>query len=467
MSTSRSILAVLVRTLVAIIIVAAIAFVLKRLSFHWKVADTSSAGVEFGGQVSPTPAPSPTPTPSTSKIVYVAPNGLPGNSGTATSPIDLATAVSAAGPVRPGDTVQLSAGIYRYSSVNFAPGGTSPAVMTVYKAAPGARVIITTPANTPPDIYLRDYMRLEGLWIGGARQTADLTGIYLGGSPISHWKQLVNCTIFGYYGAVKASETEYALFQGNRFVHTGGGTYYHSLYISSNDPFPGPAGTATQHNIVDNNLFVAGGDGYAVHFWHNNHTNIITRNFVATHGYGIVHDGSDALVANNLLWRTTNEAMWMPGTHEYIVNNVFGAHAYFAGSSSTNTARNNAFETGDAALGTGIINLTPLGQETTQLGLSAAAIDAAIATIDNAFNDSVDAIFADITIEPAFATLKFTVPSTSPLYRTGAPWFDSAAINLGPDSPAPTTVDAFWNAFRALGLKEYDNSGNVSAQSSQ
>jgi hypothetical protein len=158
--------------------------------------------------------------------------------------------------------------------------------------------------------------------------------------------------------------------------------------------------------------------------------------------------------------------MWMPGTHEYIVNNVFGAHAYFAGSSSTNTARNNAFEPGDAALGTGIINLT-LGQETAQLGLSAAAIDAAIATIDNAFNDSVDAIFADITIEPAFATLKFTVPSTSPLYRTGAPWFDSAAINLGPDSPAPTTVDAFWNAFRALGLKEYDNSGNVSAQSSQ
>src|ERR1043166_2883098 len=310
--------------------------------------------------------------------------------------------------------------------------------------------------TTTPDKLTTAYI---AFLVRGEKWTPDLAGIYLGGSPISHWKQLVNCTIFGYYGAVKASETEYALFQGNRFVHTGGGTYYHSIYISSNDPFPGPAGTATQHNIVDNNLFVAGGDGYAVHFWHNNHTNIITRNFVATHGYGIVHDGSDALVANNLLWRTTNEAMWMPGTHEYIVNNVFGAHAYFVGSSSTNTARNNAFEPGDGALGTGIINLT-LGQETAQLGLSAAAIDAAIATIDTAFNGSVDAIFANTTIEPAFATLKLTVPSGSPLYRTGSPWF-GATLNLGPDSLAPTTVDDFWTAFRALGLKEYDSNGNV------
>jgi len=270
---------------------------------------------------------------------------------------------------------------------------------------------------------------------------------------------MVNCTIFGYLGAVKASETEYALFQGNRFVHTGGNTYFHSIYISSNDPFPGPAGTVTQHNIVDNNLFVAGGDGYAVHFWHNNHTNIITRNFVAKHGYGIVHDGSDALVANNLLWRTTHEAMWMPGTREYVVNNVFGASAYFVGSSSTNTTRRNAYSPGNSNLGTEIINLTS-GQEAAQLGLSATAIDSAIATLDTAFDGSVDAIFADTRIEPAFATLKMVVPSGSPLYRTGLPWF-SSSVNLGPDSPAPTTVGGFWQAFRALGLKEYDSSGNV------
>ena len=385
---------------------------------------------------------------------------MAGNSGTSpTSPIDLATAVSATGPVRAGYTVQLSAGIYRYSSLTFAPAGGGPKSLPVFEPAAGAPVIITTRANTPPDIFLKDYLRLEGLWIGGARQTSDATGIYFGGSPISRWKQLVNCTIFGYMGAVKASETEYALFQGNRFVHTGGNTYYHSIYISSNDPFPGPAGTVTQHNIVDNNLFVAGGDGYAVHFWHNNHTNIITRNFVAKHGYGIVHDGSDALVANNLLWRTTHEAMWMPGTHEYVANNVFGANAYFVGSNATNMTSNNAFALGDDPLGLGVINLL-WGQDPPQIGLSATNIDVAIDTIDSAFNGSVDAIFTDTRIEPAFAALKIVVPSSSPLYRTGLPWFGST-INLGPDSPAPATVADFWQAFRALGLKEYDSNGNV------
>ncbi|HEU4432685.1 MAG TPA: hypothetical protein VFR51_04765, partial [Pyrinomonadaceae bacterium] len=166
-----------------------------------------------------------------------------------------------------------------------------------------------------------------------------------------------------------------------------------------------------------------------------------------------------ALVANNLLWRTTHEAMWMPGTREYVVNNVFGASAYFVGSSSTNTTRRNAYSPGNSNLGTEIINLTS-GQEAAQLGLSATAIDSAIATLDTAFNGTVDAIFADTRIEPAFATLRMVVPSSSPLYRTGLPWF-SSSVNLGPDSPAPTTVGAFWQAFRALGLKEYDSNGNV------
>ncbi|HKR13099.1 MAG TPA: hypothetical protein VJT15_13650, partial [Pyrinomonadaceae bacterium] len=159
---------------------------------------------------------------------------------------------------------------------------------------------------------------------------------------------------------------------------------------------------------------------------------------------------------------TTNEAMWMPGTNQYIIGNVFGVHAYFAGSSATNIMRNNAFAPGANRLGNGPIDLAS-GQEAIQLGLSAASIEIAIATIDTAFNGSVDAIYADTRIEPAFAALKLAVPSGSPLYRTGIPWFGSSAINLGPDSPAPRTVDEFWQAFRALGLKEYDSDGNVIA----
>jgi len=303
-----------------------------------------------------------------------------------------------------------------------------------------------------------DYMRLDGLWFGGTRQTSDQTGIFTGGSPISHWKQIVNCTIWGYYGAIKSSSTEYALFQGNRFVHNGGGTLYHDLYVSSNDPFPGPAGTATQHNIVDSNIFVAGGGGYAIHFWHNNHTNIITRNFVGLHAMGLVHDGSDALIANNFLWRTTAESVWLPGTHMYFGNNIMGLQTNSAGSDPSNTLTTNAFET--TPFGSNTIILTQ-GQEAAQLGLSAASIDGAISTLDTAFNGSVNAILTDTTIEPAFATLKMTISSGSPCYHRGAPWAGISPINCGPDSPAPTTIDAFWQAFRSLGLKEYNSSGTM------
>jgi len=460
-----------VRTLVAVLIVGAIVLAGKQCSrsSKGKSAVTPKDASSGGGLASVTPTPSLTPTPTltptqTATIVYVATNGLPGNDGSAGSPIDLATAVSPSGPVRPGYTVQLSGGIYRYSSVAFAPAGSGPNGMTVFKAAPGARVIITSPANTPPNIYTSDYMRLDGLWFGGTRQTSDLTGIYTGRNPISHWIQIVNCTIWGYYGAVKSGSQEYGLYQGNRFVRNGGGTLFHDLYISSNEPFPGPPGTATQHNIVDNNIFVAGGGGYAVHFYHNNHTNIITRNSVFQHRMGIVHDGSDALIANNLLWNTAEEAMWVSAKNSVVINNTFGDNAFFFDFAAGDTVNKNAFEPDHPFRGINVIPLM-LGQEEAQIGVSARAINNAISSLDTAFSQSVEAILVDSTIEPNFATLtNITVPIGSPLYHTGIPWYDADPINVGPNSGAPATIAAFWTAFRALGLKEYDSSGNISAE---
>ena len=463
-----------VRTLLGMLMVGAIVFAGKQLSSMSKAKipgtfpatpiDVSSPGSLASTMPAPSLTPTPTLTPEPTPRIYVATNGLPRNDGSAGSPIDLASAVSPSGPVRPGDTVQLSGGIYRYSSVAFAPAGSGPTGLTVFKAAPGSRVIITSPADTPPNIYTSDYMRLDGLWFGGSRQTSDLTGIYTGRNPISHWVQIVNCTIWGYYGAVKSGSQEYGLYQGNRFVRTGGGTLFHALYISSNEPFPGPPGTATQHNIVDNNCFVAGGGGYAIHCYHNNRTNIITRNAVFQHRMGIVHDGSDALIANNLVWNIAEEAMWVTAKNSIVINNIFGDNAFFFNFASGDTVSKNAFEPDHPSRGLNVISLLP-GQEQAQIGLSAAAINNAISSLDTAFSQSVDAILVDSTIERNFATLRnITVPVGSPLYRTGIPWYDSYPINIGPNSAAPLTVDAFWTAFRALGLKEYDSSGNIRAE---
>jgi hypothetical protein len=339
--------------------------------------------------------------------------------------------------------------------------------MTVFKAAPGARVIITSPSNTPPNISLLDYMRLDGLWIGGTKLTSDTADIQLGGIPISHWKQIVNSTIFGYYGGVQSGSAEYLLLQGNRFVHNGSGTLYHAVYISGTGSWPPPPGTLTQHTIVDNNLFIAGpGDGgYGIHFYHNNRTGIATRNFL-TYQSGLVMDGSDHLVANNLFWKCgmrdgSHLALtWIYANNTRVQNNILGPLDYFLNNNDgTNAITRNAFDR--SPTGSSQITLTS-GEEASLIGLSEASIDSAIATINTAFSRGVDTIWADPTIEPAFATLKgITVPTGSPLYRTGVPWFDANPINVGPNSGAPATVDAFWSAFRALGLKEYDRNGNI------
>jgi hypothetical protein len=435
--------------------------------YRWVNSSWNLYGSTEPGGTSPTPTPTPTPPPSSSATIYVAPNGSPGNSGSSSSPIDLATAVSSAGPVRPGYTVQLSAGIYRYASLTFGPAGSGPNALTVFKAAPGARVIITSPSNTPPQIRMRDYMRLEGLWLGGTKLTTDAANIQLGSSPIARWKQLVNCTIFGYYGGVQSGSAEYLLLQGNRFVHNGNGNLYHAVYISGSASWPPPAGTLTQHTIVDNNLFIAGpGDGgYGVHFYHNNRTGIATRNFVTYH-WGYVMDGSDHLAANNLCWKCGARDgshlafTWVYAKNTRVQNNILGPLDYFMNNNdSTNVITRNAFQV--SPTGTNRITLTA-GQEAAQLGLSAASIDSAIATLNYAFSRSIDTIWGDVTIEPAFATLRnITIPSGSPLYRTGLPWFDSNPINVGPNSGAPGSVAAFWQAFRALGLREFDRNGNI------
>ena len=51
--------------------------------------------------------------PSAASTYYVSPSGLPSNDGSQAHPLDLDTALSNQGPVRPGDTVWLRGGVYQ------------------------------------------------------------------------------------------------------------------------------------------------------------------------------------------------------------------------------------------------------------------------------------------------------------------------------------------------------------------
>jgi hypothetical protein len=362
--------------------------------------------------------------------------------------------------------------------------------MTIYKAELGARPIITSTTNTPPNIFMGDYTRLDGLWIGGTRQTSDTADIFIGaeGGLISNWKQLTNCTFWGYYGGILSGSAQYALIQGNRFVQMGGGALFHPNYIANANTFPGPAGTNTNHIILDSNLFVAGGDpnpavgggGYAMHSFHNDRTGIMTRNRVFGPGnWGSVFDGIGVLEANNFLWNTWHQdggsasssrgidTEYTTGSGVFINNINYNAYFNCANCGiSSITVNKNAFFGPDPAVGQNPVTLTG-GQEAAQIGASATTINNAFAAIRSSFSATPSTILNDSTIETNFSALKnITVPTTSPLYQRGAPWYDTNPINIGPNSGAPSTVDAFWAAFRALGLKEYDANGQIMSFSS-
>ncbi len=364
--------------------------------------------------------------------------------------------------ISPGNAVVIRSGIYRMSSITFGPAGTGFEQRTTFMAAPGERVIITRSNDLAPVIYLQNFVRLDGLWMGGSPWDKTSGSAVFAGGGIGEGKQIVNCTIFGYTNGINIGSSENLLVQGNRFVHTGSGTHNHGIYLSGGYT----AGSMSQHVIVDGNLFVKG-EGYAIHGWHAPHSMIITRNFLANHYWGIVLGqeqaalATDHLVANNTIWKQNNFGSWLNGDYIHYLNNVHGPNmGIYSSDYSHNYLNKNAFfGSATGPKGNNPIMLSN-SQVATQLGLSEQTIDNTIAALDQSFNRTIAQILADNTIEGNFATLKnIAVPSSSALYRTGENWQDTlSAINVGADAPAPVDEGVFWKAFRDRGLRDFNSS---------
>lgn len=79
------------------------------------------------------------------RAIYVAPNGVAGRDATIANPIDLATALSSAGPARPGDTIWVRGGAYR-GAFTSTLNGTSAAPITV-RQYPGERATLDNAAT--------------------------------------------------------------------------------------------------------------------------------------------------------------------------------------------------------------------------------------------------------------------------------------------------------------------------------
>jgi hypothetical protein len=368
--------------------------------------------------------------------------------------------------------VLIAGGIYRVENLGFGPRGEGPARMTVFKAAPGARPVFSRPDDKCPQVGLDSYVRIQGLWFGGSGMRAGKT-IFAPGSG-NGGKEIIGCTIFGYEGGILIGTSFNLLLHGNRLVHCGSGHFSHGIYLSG-----GANPNCSHHAIVDRNVLVAG-EGYGLHGWHAPMSMFLSRNVVAAHSYGIVmagpdadtpYDGEDHVVVNNFVWKSKGATSGPNGLHcagQNMIweNNLCGPNCRAIGNfgAATNQVQCNGF------LGVAAVGKTPLAigraQMDAVLGVSEAAYDGAIAALDKAFNAPVEEIHKDTTIEQAFAQMWPRIPAGSPAHNYGPAWFGDLAkrVNLGPDTPAPLTKEAFWNAFRKLGRKDWERHARKSNQ---
>ncbi|MCC6443478.1 MAG: right-handed parallel beta-helix repeat-containing protein [Armatimonadetes bacterium] len=391
-------------------------------------------------------------------------SGSDANPGTRAKP--WRTIRQAAENLRPGDAAVLRGGVYREKRFLLGPAGKSAKARTVFRAERGERVLLTGPDGTPAQFGFQDYMRIEGLWIGGQRVKKDKPPIFgVGGSPIGRGREVIGCTIFGYIGGILVGSSERLLIQDCRIVRCGEGQFSHGCYLSGS-PY---SGTRTQHVILDHNIFISG-EGYAIHGWHGPRSCIITRNFTAGFFWDVAMDGRDHLIAHNTFWR--NKGMpgkrpgwlaYLPGERIVFVNNILMGHTPFRRRLAARPLGRGGMLSHNAYLASApdLDDIHPFALQR-QAPETVAWIeknDETIARIDRAFGQPVESLYADKGIESLFAVFRIPPPAESGLAGTGK---DIGLFRagyrpyIGCAVPLP---EDFWRAFDRFRLSHYDNMG--------
>lgn len=390
---------------------------------------------------------------------YLAPDGDDGNPGTIDQPWK--TVAKASSTIVAGDEVILRGGIYLEDAYWLSAAGQSER-RTVFRAMDGERPVLTRADGHAPVVNVGDTnFRVEGLWMGG-QWTHDEgvdTAVFLGGAVMGRGVEFVNNTVFGYQNGISAGSSENLLVQGNRIIHCGNGTHQHGIYVSGGYS----PNLLSQHIIVDNNVFV-GGQGYAIHGWHHNHSDIITRNFVSSYWYGLVIDGHDHLVANNVIWARPDAlyGQWGGGfvclaaEESVFVNNILGETEVVINSTvTTNLVSHNAVVQG-AWVQAACENMYDWREGTASMYPEwEAVLDQAVTNIDTLFSQDLQTILANPDLESWFDALS-AVPIAAPGFDVGLqPAGEDVVVGRG------INIGDFWTAFDRMGLQHYDKYGNA------
>ncbi len=235
--------------------------------------------------------------------------------------------------IKPGNVVNIFPGLYQFNC-QFGPAGPSEDSKTVFRAvdptlAAGRVVITANQAFTPPSWSLSDNLSLQGLWIGGAIDSAHKSG---GGSYTSRNSEIVGCTFFNAQGFAGGPAYNW-LFQDNRMIHQGRGTHGHSMYMAGGVRHDLPWNS---RNLRVLGNIIVGGEGYAFHCWHSPVSATIAGNFSSGNYWSIVLQGPNHSCHHNVFWKPRGNVgggengqfgfnAWLPARLRRFDHLVFGS----------------------------------------------------------------------------------------------------------------------------------------------
>lgn len=420
---------------------------------------------------------------------YVSPVGNDNNDGSILSPwktFDRAVRVS--GGISSGDTVYFKAGIYKQPSFHFTPSGKNLYTKTIFKAYPKERAILTDSNGYPPNVSIDDYVRIDGLWIGGIRDQErnanHIMSFNIGGSPIGTGKEIINSTIFGFKGnGLNFGSSQYYVVKNNRLIRTGlcplppalypsacsGGA--HGMYFQGG--YGGNEGTFAQHLIIDNNI-VVNGDGYGITGWHGNRSDIIMRNFIGGHWQGLSSGGKElptwhlvsnyTLMLNNVLFSFGNAgATYLQSAQTIYANNMHLPGLVRSGNFSQNLITKNAFQRGS-----GDIESIPYdGQDPFErMGTNKQVVEDSMAKLDKIFlSENIELIYKNNTIEELFDKISnYGKNPQGTLKSSGYPLLSYLPLpNIGWGTYFPDLEDFYWKMFEENSYVHFDRYEKISS----
>ncbi|MCF8364315.1 MAG: T9SS type A sorting domain-containing protein [Bacteroidales bacterium] len=378
-------------------------------------------------------------------------------------------------------------------------GGTSAAAATVIKAETGERVIITGPdvgggVHEANPIRLRgDYIRLEGIWFGGA--WGEGNEFNLGSNSIldiAEGREIIGCTFFGYNSIRDGYYTDLFMHK-NRFVRMGVCLDPPAIFMA------GRAGSEQYKTkaVFDKNIWIDG-KGQAMVGWHSARNIMFTRNIVVDVWGGVEFDdiygeaqgsgpGGDHFVANNLFWNSgqtvsdpctgttvSYNAITHNASNMHSINNIMAQGSRIGVSAMIDDLENssvnkNAIYNTSTYSGDNSVSINNVSEFST---LGSTELSTLFTNISNVFSQTPDQILSDQTVGSYFELLEnsITTQGSTLLENAGQSWISGVSqTDIGPDTEAPGgCADDFWAEFYEIsgvdgysGFRKWNTQGNI------